>query len=388
METIATQTVVLSVKNAHRASKVKRISNPEAGTWSWGYKTVEQKSGFFSQYDSQAVNDTTGETAVVRNYDKFLNEWEVVEWAYELNFEDLYAIARDAFNMTSHTPEERALDYIRNYEKQVINDMSKMPDSMKDEYFDKFRARIITLFGKHSRIMSAAITGPARFPTEKNRKANESYDKASREFHEWREAQLKRAAAMIEAAKPQEVRDNEAWLSVKRDIDRSAATIFQIDTGKCGGYSRALFVSNLYGRLATLSRNVSPEIFAKAMDYIKELGEKFKAKGGKAIFTARHKVWKLAEEAEARRAKEAEMASREDVEVEFDGGRVVKCYSEDRLQIFHDEKPSREKIESLKKHGFRWAPSNGCWQRQLTNHAVFAASYVTPLSYETINSAQ
>lgn len=389
METITTtQTAVLSVKNAHRASKVKLISNPESGTWSWGYKAVEQKSGFFAQYDSQAVNDTTGETAVVRNYDKFLNEWEVVEWAYEPNFEDLYGIARDAFYMTSHSPEERALDYIRNYEKQVLEDMSKMPDSMKEEYFDKFRARIITLFGKHSRIMSAAITGPARFPTEKNRKANESYDKAARDFHEWRESQLKRAAAMIEAAKPQEVRDNEAWLSVKRDIDRSAATIFQIDTGKGGGYSRALFVSNLYGRLATLSRNVSPEMFAKAMDYIKELGEKFKAKGGKAIFPARHKVWKLAEEAEARRAKEAEMASREDVEIEFEGGRVVKCYSEDRLQIFHDEKPSRERIESLKKNGFRWAPSNGCWQRQLTNHAIFAASYVTPLTYETINSAQ
>ena len=389
METITTtQTAVLSVKNAHRASKVKLISNPEAGTWSWSYKAVEQKSGFFAQYDSQAVNDTTGETAVVRNYDNFLNEWEVVEWSYEPNFEDLYGIARDAFYMTSHSPEERALDYIRNYEKQVLEDMSKMPDSMKEEYFDKFRARIITLFGKHSRIMSAAITGPARFPTEKNRKANESYDKAARDFHEWRESQLKRAVAMIEAAKPQEVRDNEVWLSVKRDIDRSAATIFQIDTGKGGGYSRALFVSNLYGRLATLSRNVSPEMFAKAMDYIKELGEKFKDKGGKAIFTARHKVWKLAEEAEARRAKEAEMASREDVEIEFEGGRVVKCYSEDRLQIFHDEKPSRERIESLKKNGFRWAPSNGCWQRQLTNHAIFAASYVTPLTYETINSAQ
>lgn len=388
METATKETVILTVKNAHRASKVRLIANPEAGTWSWSYKAVEQKSGFFAQYDSQAVNDTTGEKTVVRNYDKFLNEWEVVEWAYELNFEDLYGIARDAFSMTSHTPEERALDYIRNYESQVLEDMSKMPDTMKDEYFDKFRARIITLFGKHSRIMSAAITGPARFPTEKNRKANESYDRASREFHDWRESQLKRAAAMIEAAKPQEVRDNEAWLSVKRDIDRSAATIFQIDTKKALGSDRSLFVANLYGRLATLSRNVSPEIFAKAMDYIKELNEKLKAKGGKAIFTARHKVWKLAEEAEARRAKEAEMAEREDVEIEFEGGRVVKCYSEDRLQIFHDEKPSSEKIADLKKHGFRWAPSNGCWQRQLTNHAIFAASYVTPLSYEAINSAQ
>lgn len=277
MET-ATKTAVLSVKNVHRASKVRLISNPEAGTWSWSYKAVEQKSGFFAQYDSQAVNDTTGEKAVVRNYDKFLNEWEVVEWAYDLNFEDLYSIARDAFSMTSHSPEERALDYIRNYEKQVLDDMAKMPDTMKDEYFDKFRARIITLFGKHSRIMSAAITGPARFPTEKNRKANESYDRASREFHEWRESQLKRAAALIEASKPQEVRDNEAWLSVKRDIDRSAATIFQIDTKKALGSSRALFVANLYGRLATLSRNVSPEIFAKAMDYIKSLAKSSKPK--------------------------------------------------------------------------------------------------------------
>ncbi len=366
----------LTTKNCHRVKKVVQVAAPEKGAWEWNYDAIQVGSGFSSYRVCQAVNMATGENLAVAKNDKMLSEWEVEEWAYERNFEDLFKIAYDAFYFTSHSPEERALQYIRDYEAEINKDLVEMPESMREEYYAAYRSKITDLFHRHSRIMSAAIVGPARFPTAKNRKAIDSYDNAAMEFVEWRKRQLKRAEALKESMKPQEQRDDEALARIKKDIVQSAGTIFQIDTNKVRGYDRSLIVSNLAGRLETMSRSLSPELFAKVMDFIKELGDRFKAEGGKPIFTARHKVWKLAEKAAETKAKAEERAGREDAEIEFEGGRVVKCYSEDRLQIFHDEKPGYDVISALKHNGFKWTRFNGCWQRQLTGNSYYGAARV------------
>lgn len=58
---------------------------------------------------------------------------------------------------------------------------------------------------------------------------------------------------------------------------------------------------------------------------------------------------------------------------EFDGGRVVMNTTENRLQIIFDGKPDADVRTELKGEGFRWAPSQGAWQRQLTDNAMRAA---------------
>jgi len=40
-----------------------------------------------------------------------------------------------------------------------------------------------------------------------------------------------------------------------------------------------------------------------------------------------------------------------------------------RLQLVFDGKPSDGCCAALKSAGFRWAPSQGAWQRQLTDNA-------------------
>lgn len=61
----------------------------------------------------------------------------------------------------------------------------------------------------------------------------------------------------------------------------------------------------------------------------------------------------------------------------FDGGEVVINTEINRLQIVFDERPDYGLKEELKRHGFRWAPSQGAWQRQLTDNAITAAKKVT-----------
>jgi len=57
----------------------------------------------------------------------------------------------------------------------------------------------------------------------------------------------------------------------------------------------------------------------------------------------------------------------------FEGGEVVANNENNRLQILFDEKPSDDMRFILKSRGFRWAPSEGTWQRQLTHTALTVA---------------
>ena len=58
---------------------------------------------------------------------------------------------------------------------------------------------------------------------------------------------------------------------------------------------------------------------------------------------------------------------------EFDGGKVEANRQDNRLQIFFDGKPDADTRSELKSSGFRWSPSEGAWQRQLNDNAIYAA---------------
>lgn len=62
----------------------------------------------------------------------------------------------------------------------------------------------------------------------------------------------------------------------------------------------------------------------------------------------------------------------------FDGGEIVLNTAESRLQIFFDNKPDQAVRDEIKSHGFRWAPSQNAWQRQLTDNAIRAAESLFP----------
>ena len=56
--------------------------------------------------------------------------------------------------------------------------------------------------------------------------------------------------------------------------------------------------------------------------------------------------------------------------------KVVENTEKMRLQLFFEGKPEPEVREVLKSNGFKWAPSQGAWQRQLTSNARYALQSV------------
>ncbi len=60
----------------------------------------------------------------------------------------------------------------------------------------------------------------------------------------------------------------------------------------------------------------------------------------------------------------------------FDGGRAEINEAENRLQLFFDDKPGDADRAALKGNGFKWAPSQGAWQRQLTRNTIYSAGRI------------
>lgn len=60
----------------------------------------------------------------------------------------------------------------------------------------------------------------------------------------------------------------------------------------------------------------------------------------------------------------------------FEGGEAIANTDKNRLQLIFDEKPSEKQRTALKANGFKWAPSEGAWQRQLNGNAMYAANHI------------
>lgn len=67
------------------------------------------------------------------------------------------------------------------------------------------------------------------------------------------------------------------------------------------------------------------------------------------------------------------LESKQTSEQEINGVRIVENIEANRLQMFFDGKPSDEVRTKLKRSGFRWSPSEGAWQRHISNHAMYEA---------------
>lgn len=64
------------------------------------------------------------------------------------------------------------------------------------------------------------------------------------------------------------------------------------------------------------------------------------------------------------------MAEKEDREYQAGDLTIEECYSENRLRIYFPGKPDDAIRGALKTVGFRWSPSNGCWQSYINSHAL------------------
>ena len=296
----------------------------------------------------------------------------------QVNLTPLLKAATRAHNGTSFDPEKRGQQMIDEYTNILTSDLELIKDAtdeVKELYVSRFTKYLGAYISARSRIISPMISGGSNFPVRQQQKYHRWEDSTYNKFKEFRNKAIKGIQRQIEADKPQSQKNDEIWQRIERELLGKIATIIDIDEGRNTYSSRALFVSNLTGMIKRMAQNGKTEHVRKSIDLINKLNTTVK----KPIVTANNSIFSLVQVSEERQETKEEVKQKENKTFDFTGGQVVINYEIDRVQIKHDSKPAYEVIQQLKKAAFKWSPSQGVWQRQLTMNAVRASNQLTGL---------
>lgn len=268
-----------------------------------------------------------------------------------------YQAAYAAHYNTSFSPEKRA--------ESECAFFDEICDEFKDHprIIEKFERLFTASLASKSRCLSSMITGPARFPVARAEKANQRERAASDKL-------LHYINTMREILRRERLRETntEAFPIASNDPDA---------------------LTKLRAKLATLEKNqetmkaVNATLRKKPVDtaaLANLLGSKDAAEkvmrpdpwGG--VGFASYALSNNNANIKATRDRIAEIEKRKAAvakDITINGVRCLENTEDMRLQLFFVGKPAPETIALLKKHGFKWAPSKGAWQRQLTNNAIW-----------------
>lgn len=222
------------------------------------------------------------------------------------------------------------------------------------------------------------ITGPARFPVERNRKAMDTEHRRYQEldalckaapFHAVKAAKRLRAQQIGPAGLADaELADLRARLEKREAAQRHMKIVNElIRRHKLGEGDGATLSALLADRGFDVNPNRAGMILRPPYSG---------AKGGYAPFQLSNnlaEIKRLTARIAQVEAKAQRIDAGQNAERQVNGVRIVEDAADDRLRLYFDGKPAPDVIRALKGRGFRWSPSNGAWQRQLTQNARYAA---------------
>ncbi len=295
--------------------------------------------------------------------------FEIVETLYLL--EDLRELAVRAHSLTSHVPEDRGEQIIKEHSAELESDLEFVRQNGGDErrYMENYRKYFSAWLGTKSRCVSWMITGRANFPTKRAEKANNSEHNRSMEFREWRErarkavAQAGRRADRAATSEVDEVRKKIAEAEAAQDHMKRANAIIRKHRK-----NPAAAVPVLMEQLALTEKRANELIKPDCCGDI-----------GFAPYSLQNNnanIRRMQERLVELERKEA-ASGQETKSLSFNGGEIEMDFQEDRIRILYPGKPDVETIADLKRHGFRWSPSNCAWQRQLTSMAIHGVIAIT-----------
>ena len=231
------------------------------------------------------------------------------------------------------------------------------------------------------------VTGPANFPVQRNQQRMATEDRRWEELSAFRKQAparaIKRAQRIRKAALGATgMMDSELADLQDRHDKRVARQAMMKAVNALIRKHKLTEVGDGPARLADMAREANHPIDeAVALSVLTPSG--FGARGFERFSLTNNnaEIRRLAARIEQVKAKLARAEAVESGEAEnrtrwVGNVEIVENVAEDRLQILFPGKPDPETRTALKRHGFRWSPSQGAWQRQLTNAARYAAEQV------------
>lgn len=144
-------------------------------------------------------------------------------------------VAISAHSGTSHVPQERGHQEVERYASTLQKDwewvmgvlankeeLSKPAITLFEEYRAGLKKRFMARLHADARCISPMITGPARFPVDRNRKRMATSDKRTTECIEWRDRCLKKLKDLFfPEYKPIRSTDGDAVQRLQAQIDEA-----------------------------------------------------------------------------------------------------------------------------------------------------------------------
>lgn len=281
-------------------------------------------------------------------------------------------LAVAAHSGTSHSPDERGAQEQRRFRAALQNAweagtkaagtdaqaLARVTEVFKD-VAEGYRARVLRELEARGRVISPMITGPARFPVERNRKRLETERKRSEEAREYLQRGSNRM--LRAAADPTDT-------SPEAEVERIQLNLSEREESQAGmKAANAALRRGDDAALEDLGFSAAEIAALKKPDAVGRIGfPDYKLTNNNAEI---HRLRDRLAAAEARQTAAA-AGPKETVRA---GVRVVEDAQDDRLRLFFDDKPDEAMRQELKSSAFKWSPKAGAWQRQLTDNARRAA---------------
>lgn len=259
--------------------------------------------------------------------------------------------------------------------------LAEYADFEPAEFVDRFTRKWAAYQHAGSRVLNWMVTGPARFPTRSNEKRMNTEHNRLTEYIDFYNGAPAAEVRKAKRARAQALGPAGLACGELEDAQRNLAKRERNQT-----YMKAvnaLIRKHKLGRddaeqLAELAEAANidmPRVLARSLltpDYGKPGFAAFQLSNNNA------EIRRLKQRVEQLQNKVTAIESAGDTcqERELAGVRLVENVALDRVQLIFPDKPSSEARSTLKARGFRWAPSQGAWQRQLTAAGVRNANYV------------
>lgn len=258
-----------------------------------------------------------------------------------------------------HRMVDRAVEIAEAQKARVSEEYHERIDGLLDSYARRLAENINSSNEIEARVPSVMIAGAANFPVAKKIRQNAARDRNREEYDE-----IDRLLDRIRAVGMGGVRSDD-----KNAVKKLRAEVRTLEAEQ----DRMKAVNAYFRKHKTLDG--CPGLSAS---------ERRNIEAGQAFHDAPYPGWALTNnnanirrirgritqlEIEAERAEQSGGATLE----EGEGYKLKENYEKGRIQFIFDGKPDDETRALLKSHGFRWAPSEGAWQRLLNDNGRYAA---------------
>lgn len=290
-------------------------------------------------------------------------------------------LAEEAYRNISFVPEKRARQELDGTQQDIVSLFDVMatyitPETKEDAFdaFAEYVARYTSKYNAYLRAKSSCvswmITGRSGLNVIRANKANDRERRLYGLFTEWRakafKGLLKRVfgvyatSGIVQASNPDAIH----ILQAKLDRLESKQAEMKAINKAFSRFSKDSSLAEFFEAQGIEDESVKRDIYANLSSWARKPFPPFQLTNNNAkIKSTRERIERL--------EKYQEQAKSEDVRI----GDVTLARNKElvRLQIFFPGKPDQETIKELKRHGFRWSPSQSAWQRQDTNSALYDA---------------